>query len=397
MLVLARELSKDIRKSEQSDESNLTRGQRIWNRLLALRSSGKLSLERARLLTASYKETEGLPTPIRRAKAFEKIVNEITLYIDDEQLLVGDFAAKPMWAEWYPENAISWVMKDIEANAESYKVDKEELEAQREICDYWKTRAIEYAFLSHLSDKEKERQLETSDKGAYIHFTYGKLDRMAGYQVVNYEVVIKKGLLGIIDDVLKELEATPVLDDESLNKADFLRALIIVYEAGIQYAGRYAKLAGELARTAEGERKLELERIAEICGRVPANPARSFYEAVQALWFTHVLVWLENRVNGLSPGRADQYLYPYYERDIREGKLTREEAVEILECLRPKMSSHRNFTTSGHREMASGDAQFHNITLGGLTPDDEDATNELSYLFLEAASRTRTPHHTLSI
>jgi formate C-acetyltransferase len=302
-----------------------------------------------------------------------------------------------MWAEWYPETAVNWVMKDIESNEEAYKARAEELEEQKEICNYWKNRTIEYAVLSHLNDSERERLHDTSDKGAYLHFISGKLDRMSSYQVVDYESVIKKGLLGIIADVTRELETTPIVDDDSLNKVNFLRALIIFYKAGIQYGKRYAVLARELARKAEGARKIEFKRIAAVCDRVPANPARSFHEAVQALWFIHVLIFLDMKTIGLSPGRADQYLWPYYEHDIRKGKLTREEAVEILECLRPKMSSFRSFTTSSFLQFASGEAGYYNITLGGLTPDGKDATNELSYLFLDAASRTRSPHHTLSV
>ena len=308
-----------------------TRGQRIWQRMLELRPLGQLSLERARLLTSSYKKTEGLPVPIRRARAFENVVNGISIRIDEEQLLVGDFAARPMWAEWYPENSVNWVMEDIKAHTEAYRTVNEELEEQKEIYQYWKDRTVEYAVLCHLSDTEKRRLLETSDKGAYVHFISGKLDRPAGYQIVDNEGVLKKGLLRIISDIEEEIDRTLVLDDEALSKVNFLHGLVTVYRAGIEYARRYARLARDMASTASGPKKLELSQIAETCDRVPAKRARSFHEAVQAVWFVHVLMYLENRINGLSPGRADEYLYPYYERDMREGRLTREAHLDGLQ------------------------------------------------------------------
>jgi len=374
-----------------------TRGQKLWRIMRDKRDEGKLSLERARLLTASYKETDGLPAPIRRARAFEKIITEIPIFIDDDQLLVGDFAARPMWAEWYPETAVDWVLRDIEAHEEAYKVIGGEIEEQKEICEFWKNRCVEYAFLWPISEEERERLFEVTEDRAHIYRLFSRLDRFIGYHVPDYEKLIRDGLLGIIAEVEEELQATSILDDDSFQKVNFLQALVIVYQATIQYARRYAALAREMAKTAQGRQRQELEKIADICEWVPANPARSFHEAVQTLWFTHVLMQLEAKANGISPGRADQYLYPYYRRDIDEGRLTKEEAIELLECLRVKMSTQRNFSIKSFLEVTSGEAQFHNVTLGGHTPDGKDATNELSYLFLEAAFRTRTPHHTLSI
>lgn len=380
-----------------SEESELTRGQRIWQRMRDLRDVGKLSLERARLLTASYKETEGLPVPIRRAKAFEKILAEIPIRIDDDQLLVGDFASEPMGAEWYPELSASWVLRELESPRQPVALSQDDFAEMKEICEYWKTRSVEGVFLSCLTEEERERFFETCEDGANVYRAIGLLDRPGGYHTVGYEKAIKEGFLGIIKEAEKELRLTPIRDDSSFQKVNFLKGLIIVYKAGIQYAKRYAMLAREQAKTAEHKRSEELEKIADICERVPGQPARTFWEALQTLWFTHALIYLEERPGGESPGRADQYLYPYHKDDIAEGKITREEAIELLECLRVKMSTLRHFNIYYAHETMSAEAQWHNITLGGQLPDGEDATNELSYLFLEAAFRTRTPHHTLSI
>ncbi len=387
----------ELVKIEESEQTELTRGQRLWNRMRDELDKGKLSLARARLLTASYKETEGLPIAIRRAKAFEKIITEIPIYIDDEQLLVGDFASKSMWAEWYPEFAVSYVEEDIDTGEETFEAIKEELAEQREISEYWKTRSVEGAFLATYGEDERKRFAEINEGGAGILRLAGMLDRPGGYHVVNYEKVIREGFKGIIMEVEEELRETIIRDDESLKKVNFLQALIIAYKAAIQYARRYAALARELAKTAEGKRKSELEKMAEICEWVPENPARTFHEALQAMWFNHVLVYLEGRPGGESPGRVDQYLYPCYKQDIDEGRLTQEEVIELLECLRAKMSGLRHFNIKYWLKSASGEAQFHNVTVGGQLTDGRDATNELSYLILDAAFRTRSPHHTISV
>ncbi|MFC2022401.1 pyruvate formate lyase family protein, partial [Chloroflexota bacterium] len=371
-----------------------SRGEILWKRMLDYRQNARLSLARAKLLTASYKETEGLPSPIRRAKAFEKIVTEIPIYIEEDDLLAGAFAAKPMDFEWYPEFAVDQEM--LSQNLDEVLAEGGSPEDVREIVCYFKDRCLQNSFLSRLSDTERNRITEACDDGAWVYRAKTTLNIDRGYHSVDHNKVIEKGFLGVLAEVEKELLETRIKDDESYQKVNFLRGLTIVLNAGIQYAKRHAILARELADRAEGTRKAELEKIADTCGRVPANPARTFHEAVQSSWFLHVLMHLESRAQE-SPGRMDQYLYPYYKHDIQEGKLTNEEAIKILECLRVKMSTLRLFSSVSYNELVSGEAQYHNVTLGGQTPEGEDATNELSYLFLEAAFRARTPHPTLSI
>lgn len=385
--------------ANEMKQPELTRGKRLLNQLMEDRDNSRISLWRARILTAAWKETEGLPTPIRRVKALEKIVTEIPIYIEDGQLLVGDFAAKPVWGEWYPEFSVNWILKDIESEEglKAYRAQGVNTVEFKEIAEYWRDRCVESAFFSYVKPEKKDVWMNMGEENCYIVRHRALLDRLGGYHCVNYEKVIKKGLLGILAEVEVELQATAITDDESLRKVNFLKAGVIVLKAAIQYAKRYASLARELAKTAEGRRRFELLKIADICEWVPANPPRSFHEAIQTLWFVHALVYLETRAEGESPGRIDQYLYPCFKRDIEEGKLTKEEAIELLECLRIKMSSLRQFSSRFFIEGMSGDAQFHNVTLGGQTPDGKDATNELSYLILEAAQRVKTLHPTLSI
>ena len=381
------------------DNSQNSRMHRIWQRIFNERDRTGISLARAKLLTASWQETDGLPVPIRRGLAFEKIVNGLPIYIDEEQLLVGDFSSKPMWAEFYPEFSAAWVLKDIESEAalEVFRAQDASHDELREIAEYWKNRCLENAFFSYVSPEKKDQWLLIGEENAYIDRWLAFLDRLGGYHVVNYEKVIRKGFSGILNEVENEIEATPIKDDEALRKVNFLKGCAIALKAGIQYAHRYATLAREMAEKTEGERRSELNKIAQICDWVPENPARNFHEALQTLWFVHVLVYLETRAEGESPGRIDQYLYPYFKKDTEAGTATEEDIIQLIGCMRIKMNGLRQFSSKYFFEGTSGEAQFHNITLGGQTPEGEDATNQLSYLILEAAQRLRIPHPTLSI
>jgi formate C-acetyltransferase len=387
-------MNKKMNEAIVTDDQVGTRGQRLWERMLEYRQTAKPSLSRAKLLTASYRETEGYPSPIRRAKAFEKIVTEIPIHIEEDDLLLGAFAARPMDFEWYPEYAVDQEMASSQLDGLLAGGDTEQ--EVREIIDYFKDRCLQGSFLSRIEEEKRRTIAETCEDGAWVYRAKTTLNIDRGYHAIDYKKAIGKGFLGVLAEIEQELWATQIKDEESYQKANFLKGLVIVLKAGIQYANRHALHARELSKRAEGNRKAELERIADICEWIPANPARGFYEAVQTSWFLHVLMHLESRAQE-SPGRMDQYLYPYYKRDIANGRLTEKEALEIVECLRVKMSTLRLFNGILYNEIISGEAQYHNVTLGGQTPDGKDATNELSYLFLEAALRARTPHPTLSI
>jgi formate C-acetyltransferase len=389
-------MSTELAHPKTNHEPSETRGQRLW-RVLRERREEPLSLERAKLVTTSYKETEGLPVPIRRARAFEKIVNEIPIYIDEDQLLAGDYGSRPMAIEWFPEYIVGWVPKEIEAGKFPYATAAEDISQIHQICDYWKDKSVNESLIRYLGEGEINRLFELTEEGAWVFGFFVEAQGTRGWNIPNYPKAIRQGLLGILAEVEEELQKQRATDDASFTKTYFLEAMAIELKAAIQYGKRYAALARDLAKTARGKRRQELERIADICDRVPANPARTFYEAVQTMWFCHVLMYWDAEGFGVSPGRVDQYLYPYYKQDIAEGMLTQEEAIELLECLRIKLSSKRNFVTQSARESIAGDTQFHNCTLGGQTADGKDATNELSFLWLEAAMRTRTPHPTLSV
>ncbi|OHE22830.1 MAG: hypothetical protein A2X92_04040 [Syntrophus sp. GWC2_56_31] len=375
-------------------DSPESRGKRLWERALEERKHAKLSLARALLVLESYRETEGLPAPIRRARALEKVVTGIPIFIDSDELLVGAFSAKPMYFEWYPEYAVDQEM--LSQDIDRLLAENHSRKDIARIVHYFKDSCLQSSFFSLLDDAKKQRIKEACEDGAWVYRAKTTLDIDRGYHSVDYQKAIEKGFLGVIAEVKNELRDTRIHDDDSYRKVNYLKGLAIVLKAGIRYAGRYASLARGLAGKSSGSRRSELEAIAEVCDRVPAYPARSFHEAVQTSLFLHVLIHLESRAQE-SPGRMDQFLFPYYQKDIREDTLTPESALEILECFRVKLSTLRLLSSIKYNEIVSGEAQYHNVTLGGQTADGRDATNALSFLFLKAAQRTRTPHPTLSI
>ena len=279
-------------------ERKLTRGQKLWNRLIELRRVSPISLERAKLLTASWKETEGLPHQIRRARALEKILTEIPIYIDDEQLLTGDFGSWPMTAEWHPEQSVEWVLERFSEGKGNLIIKDEDARVMRDIAEYWKNKTAEARYFLRVGKKQEAWLKEIDLRGAWLCLP---VHLNQGWNTPGYHIAIQKGFSGILNEVEEELSNTPVLDEASFDKRTFLEAMIIVIKAGIRYAGRYATLARSMAKSAKGARKAELEKIAEVCDWVPANPARTFHEALQTMWFGHLFIFLDIHSSGISP------------------------------------------------------------------------------------------------
>lgn len=211
----------------------------------------------------------------------------------------------------------------------------------------------------------------------------------------DYAKVLNRGLESLIAEAVEELHGIRMLSPDAIKKSDFLKAVIIAQKAVIHLAGRFAALVTQMAsKEKNSARKKELEQIAENCRQVPAKPARTFYEAMQSFWFMF-LVMSPNGCLGL--GRFDQVMHPFYRKDKEAGIITDEKVVELLECLRIKDMQLIRTGSQVHREKWSGLAKWHNCVIGGQTPDGKDATNELSYLILEAAQDCQTPHHTITL
>jgi pyruvate formate-lyase/glycerol dehydratase family glycyl radical enzyme len=363
-------------------------------------------LEKGRLITESYRETEAEPPIMKQAKAQANILDKITIFIEEGELIVGNTASKPMGVEVAWCEAI-WPQEDIDVLKREGWVISEEDEAEiRRMNEYWKSRTLAYR-AGQLFDEERLWPFVQS--GVTLPPWKNKEVGWGGFGgggmgigpnlsllAVDYEKVLHGGLNKIIEEAEQELRNVRIVNADSIKKVYFLRAVIIAHKALIRFANRFATLATELAsKEADPLRKRELERIASTCRRVPASPARDFYEAVQSFWFIFLML---NPNPTVSLGRFDQYMYPFYKKDIEEKRITDDEVLELMECLRIKdMGITFTASRTQQREKNAGLAKWHNMIIGGQTPGGKDATNELSYLILEAAKRCPTPHHTITV
>jgi pyruvate formate-lyase/glycerol dehydratase family glycyl radical enzyme len=377
--------------------NQLTRRQKLWEKVRDARDTAPISLWRARLFTEGFRQLEGAPQPMRLARGFENVVKNIPIYFDEGQLLAGDPAAWTSGAELHLENSIDWVKKELSAGRPPLGLSEVEVEELNEIVQYWNERSLRGGLLACLGENTVKRLETTADPGARVYMAFAQMSRSKGWYSPNYEKAVKLGFSGILDEVENELKNTPPRDDATREKNYLLKGLVVELKAAMEYVKRYAALARELAQNAEEPRKSELEKIADVCDWAPVRPARTFHEALQTVWFVHVLGEMDCGLVGWSPGRVDQYLYPYYAKDIAEGRTTDEEIIQILECFRVKMSSRRSFENVYAHVNSAGEGLFHNCTLAGVKADGSDAVNELSFLWLEAAFRVRSPHPTLSV
>ncbi|MBN1907908.1 MAG: hypothetical protein JW927_22720 [Deltaproteobacteria bacterium] len=370
-----------------------------------VRGNFPLCFEKARLITESHKQTEGEPALIRYTKAHANVLENIPIIIDKDELFTGEGASKPWGAEIDPFLGI-WKEDAIRGAVEEgiVSVDDTDWPLMRELGQYWSTRCSEYAqsklfderFFNYLQVGITLPPMRNRDefRGAYagsgLCLSFNFTDCYTDF------TRWMKGLNPIIKEIEEELRDLKFYSLEAVNKKQFLNASLIVLKASIRLAERYAEEAERLAikETDSGRRKT-LERIAEACRIVPANPPQNFYQAMQSLWFNQILSTPSSTHNF---GRFDQYMYPFYKKDRDDGKITDEEVLDLLCELRVKSMRPENIKLSAaKRSQHSGFAKWRNMTIGGVTADGKDASNELTYLVLEAANRVRTPHHTITL
>lgn len=364
-----------------------------------IKTTPSISIERARIFTDSHKETEGETVILRRAKAFRAVCNAIDPVIFEGELLVGSIGEFRRSGIICPEYSWQWVEQEMDTFAErsqdAYTISPEAKKSLRdEIFPYWKGKSLEETFLARLDEDTARVLVDTGivDNDSKWRSAVGEVT--ADYQ----DLVFQKGFGGFRDEAIAALSKLSPTDTEELEQMDFYRSAIIVSEGIITLANRYAEKADALAAvTADPSRRLELEEIASICRRVPENPPQTFKEAIQCVWFTQLGSILSENSLALNLGRFDQYMYPFYEKDINAGLLTREEALERIECLWLKLSEWVWAISSNTAQFFAGYNSFQNLTVGGRKRDGSDATNEISYLCLEATERVKTHQPGLSV
>ena len=358
-----------------------------------------ISIERARIFTESHKETEGEAVILRRAKAFKAVCEKIEPAIFSGELLVGSIGEFRRSGIICPEYSWQWVEQEMENFAgrtqDPYEISPAAKDALRkEIFPYWRGKSLEETFLARLDDKTASILVDTGivDNDSKWRSAVGEVT--ADYQ----DLVFKKGFGGFRQEALEKLKALDPTDASQMESIDFYQSTIIVCDGIIDLAARYAQRAAELA-AAESDplRRQELEEIAAICRRVPKEPPATFNEAIQCVWFTQLGSILSENSLALNLGRFDQYMYPFYEQDLSAGRITREAALERIEALWLKLSEWVWAISSNTAQFFAGYNSFQNLTVGGRKRDGSDATNEISYLCLEATEQVKTHQPGLSV
>lgn len=351
---------------------------------------------RAILLTESYQMTENEPIIMRRAKAFAHILANLPIIIRDEELIVGSTTIAPRGCQTYPEFSFAWLEPEFDTlatrSADPFYISEQTKEDLRKVHTYWKGKTTSELATSYM-EPETLRAMEHNIFTPGNYFYNG-----VGHVTVQYEKVLAIGYEGIIAEAEAELAACNVGDGDYATRSRFLQAVIISCKAVIGYANRYAELAKkEAAACQDPARQKELLQIAKNCERVPAKGAESFYEACQSFWFVQQLLQIESSGHSISPGRFDQYMYPYYKKDLDAGVITREYAQELMDCIWVKLNDLNKCRDAASAEGFAGYSLFQNLIAGGQNKEGVDVTNDLSFMCIEASMHTQLPAPSLSV
>lgn len=355
-----------------------------------------IDAQRAILATLAYKENLNQPRVMVRAKMLEKVLDHMSIYIEDKSLLAGNQATKNRNAPIFPEYTMEFVMKELDQfekrDGDVFYITEKTKEQLREIAPFWQNNNLR-ARGEALLPEEVRVFMETGVFGME-----GKLNAGDAHLAVNYERILKDGLKGY-EKRVKEYKATlDLTDPESIDKYCFYNAVLIVLEAVRNFANRYSVLAKDLAeKELNQERKIELLEISRICSKVPYEPAETFREAVQSVWFIQLILQIESNGHSLSYGRFDQYMYPYYDRDIKNGTIKESEALELLTCLWIKTLTINKVRSQAHTLSSAGSPMYQNVTIAGQTIDKKDAVNDLSFLVLKSVAQTRLTQPNLTV
>ena len=357
----------------------------------SINAVNRISAERALLLTDFYQSdrSRGLSVPMTRARSFEYLLENKAIYIGENELIVGERGPAPKATPTYPEICIH-SLKDLDIlNSREkvfFKVDDETRKAYEEkIIPYWTGRSNREKVMATMSNE----WLEAYSAGIFTEF---QEQRAPGHTVCG-DAIYRKGMLDFIREIRQSLSALdPVHDPDAYDKAEELRAMEVTAHALIMFAVRHAERLEQLAETERyTERKGELLKMAGVCRKVPAHAPETLHEALQYYWFVHLGVILEaNPWDSFNPGRLDQHLLPFYQQDIRQGKLIKEEAIELLQAFWIKFNNHPSPPKVGVTAQESNTyTDFCLINLGGVKEDGTDAVNEMTFMLLDVIEEMR--------
>ena len=357
----------------------------------------EIESSRAELITESYMATEDLPIVLRRSRALYHILENIPIVIRDNELIVGSASVTPHGCQVFPEFSCKWLLDELESigtrDADPFYVSEKTKETFKKIFPYWDGKTTSELAKANMS-KEACEAFMTHNIFTPGNYFYNGI----GHISVNYGKVVNQGYKAILEEVRVAREKLHQYAPDYIKRSQFLDAVEESVRAIILYAKRYSKLAREMAEKESCPiRKKELLKIAEVCNHVPENPARSFHEACQSFWFVQLVLQTESNGHSISPGRFDKYMYPSYKKDIDAGLITKEEAQELIDCVWVKLNDLNKVRDEASADGFAGYGTFQNLIVGGQNEYGMDATNDLSYMCLEASIHTALPQPSISI
>lgn len=361
-----------------------------------LTSVPRVCAERARYTTESYMEHQDKPVILKRAYMMQNILANMSIYIEEDTLLLGNQASSNRAAPIFPEYAMDWVVNELDAfdkrNGDVFQISEETKDQLRAIAPYWK----------HNTTKDKGYAAIPPQSRLFYDLgiikAEGNLTSGDAHIAVDYGRIMREGLKAYEQRTIKHMEALDLTQLDALKKYYFYQAVLILIEATVKFAKRYADLAIEMAKVHPNPlRRDELIEIARILNKVPYEKADTYYEAVQSMWLVHLVLQIESNGHSLSYGRMDQYLYPFYKHDLDHKIIDEAFAVELLTNLWVKTLTINKIRSWSHTQFSAGSPLYQNVTIGGQTVDKKDAVNPLSYAILQSVAQTKLPQPNLTV
>ncbi|MBU3113755.1 glycyl radical protein [Clostridium lacusfryxellense] len=352
--------------------------------------------ERAKLATQSYKLHADKPMVVRRALMLENVLKNMSIYIEPQTLIAGNQASSNRSAPIFPEYAMDWVIDELDEfdkrDGDRFYITQKSKQDLRDIAPYWEHNTLKDRGLAAMPPTSKVFY----DLG--IIKAEGNITSGDAHLAVNYEKILKYGLVKYKSHAEEKLKKLDLTDCKNLNKSYFYQSIIIVLDAVVSFAGRYVDLALAMAKSEQNDiRKAELLKMAQILSKVPYSPADNLHEALQSMWIVHLCLQIESNGHSLSYGRIDQFLYPFYEKDLRLGIVTKDSACELLTNLWIKTYTINKIRSWSHTQFSAGSPLYQNVTVGGQTTLKRDAVNPLSYLILRSVAQVKLPQPNLTV
>lgn len=351
-----------------------------------------ISVARSIATTEVFKNYPSLPLVLRRAKAFYRACETIPIYIGKDELIIGHPGGKPRAGVFSPEIAYKWLENELETVHKRpqdpyYLAEEDKKILKEEIFPFWKGKSVEEFINTELAEIDiLPLTVKSGIIDCEVKSTSGGGDLSPGI----FNILFVKGFEGVKETARASMKKFAPTNAKDIKKIYFLKSVLTVCDAMILLGKRYEDIARELAsKENDPTRKKELEKIAETCAHIPAKPPRTLQEALQCAWFAIVALFLEENTSGSSPGRVDEYLYPFYKRDIESGLLTPEQAEELIYCFLIKFNEIPWLLSEFATHYFAGYIPFLNIVVGGVNRMGRDSTNELSYVFMNCVKNLK--------